>query len=137
MTFVLDASVALAWCFEDEVTPAVESLFQDVARKGALVPALWRLEVGNGLQVGVRRGRLSPSQRDRLLGVFDRLDIRTDPETDRYAWTTTVHLADRFGLTLYDASYLELAQRLTLTLATQDQALFQAAKKNGTDLYSL
>ena len=137
MSLVLDSSAVLAWCFEDETTPSIDRLLDQVTEHGAWVPALWRLEVGNGLQVGVRRQRLDSLRRDRLLAALDRLDIRTDSETDRYAWTATVHLADRFGLTLYDASYLELAQRHSLPLATLDQALVRAAKANGTELLSL
>jgi predicted nucleic acid-binding protein len=134
---VLDSSATLAWCFEDEATPAIDKLFEQVAEQGAWVPGLWRLEVGNGLQMGVRRHRLDSSRRDRLLAALAKLVIRSDPETDRYAWTTSMRLAERFGLTLYDASYLELAQRHSLPLATLDRALRRAAEANGTNLFLL
>ena len=134
MSLVLDGSAALAWCFEDEATPAIDRLFEGIALHGAVVPALWRLEVANGLQAGVRRRRLDVSRRDRLLSALDKLDIRTDPDTDRFAWTTTVSLADQFRLTLYDASYLELARRHTLPLATLDQELRRAAEHAGVGL---
>ncbi len=73
MSLGLDGSAALAWCFEDEGTPAVDSMMERVAEQGAIVPALWRLEVANGLQVAVRRGRLDPAKRDSLLSALPTL----------------------------------------------------------------
>lgn len=134
MSLVLDGSAALAWCFEDEATPAIDAVMQQVAESGAIVPALWRLEVANGLQAGLRRGRLTAPQREAMLAALADLDIATDPETDRYAWSTTLRLAERHALTLYDASYLELAQRLSLPLASLDKALRHAAGAVGITL---
>lgn len=134
MSLVLDSSLTLAWCFEDEASPAIDKMFEHIADHWAVVPALWRLEVANGLHMGVRRRRLDAARRDQLLAALAALDIRIDPETDRYAWTTTVRLADRFQLTVYDASYLELAQRLSLPLASLDQALRTAAGAVGLQL---
>ncbi len=131
MSLVLDGSAALAWCFTDEATPAIDAVMLQVARDGAIVPALWRLEVANGLQAGVRRGRMAGATRDALLVALAEMDIATDPETDRYAWTTTVRLAERHRLTIYDASYVELAQRLSLPLATLDTAMRVAARAAG------
>ena len=131
---VLDGSVTLAWCFKDERTPAIDDLLLRVAENGAVVPALWRLEVANGLLAGVRRGRLTAEIRDAFLADLGEMRIATDPETDRYAWTTTQRLAERHGLTIYDASYLELAQRLSLPLASLDQALRKAGMAAAIDL---
>jgi predicted nucleic acid-binding protein len=137
MSLVLDGSVTLAWCMEDERTPALIRLLRQVTEKGAMVPAIWRLEVANGLRTAVKRGRIDASERDGHLADFADMDIATDPETDRYAWTTTQRLAERFDLTPYDASYLELAQRLSLPLATLDKALRAAAKGAGVDVVPL
>lgn len=137
MSLVLDGSAALAWCFEDEGTPAVDSMMERVAEQGAIVPALWRLEVANGLQVAVRRGRLDPAKRDALLSALTYFDITTDAETDRHAWTATVQLAEQYKLTLYDASYLELALRQRLPLASLDKELRRAAQANGVPLLGL
>jgi predicted nucleic acid-binding protein len=131
---VLDGSAALAWCFEDEATPTIDRLFEGIALHGAVVPALWRLEVANGLQAGIRRRRLDSSRRDGLLAALAKLDIRTDPDTDRFAWTTSVSLADQYQLTLYDASYLELARRCSLPLATLDKELRRASEQAGVSL---
>lgn len=134
MSLVLDGSAALAWCFEDEGTPAVDLVMMQVVQEGAIVPALWRLEVANGLQTSIRRGRMTAEKRDALLVALGELDIVTDPETNRYAWSTTIRLAERYKLTPYDASYLELAQRLSLPLASLDKALRVAAQAVGLPL---
>lgn len=68
-------------------------------QEGAIVPALWRLEVANGLQTSIRHGRMTAEKRDALLAAFSELDIVTDPETDRCAWSTTIGLAHRYRLT--------------------------------------
>jgi predicted nucleic acid-binding protein len=131
VSVVLDASMALAWCFADERTPEVEAASTIVAEGGAIVPALWRLEVANGLQSGVRRQRLTSNSRDELLRAFGDMDIKTDTETARLAWSATLSLADRHGLSVYDACYLELATRLTLPIASLDRALRSAASQEG------
>jgi len=137
LSLVLDGSAALAWCFEDEATPAIDAMMLQVERTGAVVPAVWRLEVANGMQMGVRRKRLSATKRDVLLANLANLDITSDPETDRYAWSATLHLADRYGLSVYDASYLELARRRALPLASLDKALRAAAKAAGVEVMAL
>jgi predicted nucleic acid-binding protein len=137
VTFVLDASLALAWYFQDEATPATEMILDRVVETGAVVPALWRLELVNGLQVAVRRGRISAAYRDRSLADLAQMQIETDPETDVHAWSVTLRLADRHELTLYDAAYLELAQRRRLPLATLDQDLRRAADKLALTLLGL
>ena len=128
MSLVLDGSVVLAWCFEDERTPATRDVLDAVSSGGAVVPSLWRLEVANGLQVGVRRRRIEEWRRDALLGSLALLNIAVDVETDARAWSDTLRLADRFGLTLYDAAYLELAHRRQMPLATLDTELRAAAQ---------
>ncbi len=127
MSFVLDASLALAWYFEDEATPPTDELLDRLATKGAVVPALWRLEVGNALQMAIRRKRIDAVFRDAALEELAAMPITVDLETDAHAWTTTLRLADRFALTLYDATYLELAQRRGLALASLDKELCAAA----------
>ncbi len=134
MSLVLDSSAALAWIFGDETTEAIRDLFDQVAESGAVVPALWRLEVANSLTVAVRRGRIDASFRRAALADLALLDITADKSTDDHAWTETLELADRFGLTLYDAAYLELAQRRALPLATLDDDLRAAARVLGMQI---
>ena len=131
MSLVLDSSATLAWIYSDETTEAIRQLFDAVAENGATVPALWRLEVANSLTVAVRRGRIDADFRRAALADLSLLDITTDPYTDSLAWGETLILADRFRLTLYDAAYLELAQRRTLPLATLDEELCAAAAALG------
>lgn len=134
MSLVLDSSVTLAWLYSDEQTPAVQGVFERVVSSRAWVPSLWHLEIANSLQTAVRRGRIDAAFRDASLGDLALLNISVDPDTDRLAWSDTLALADRFQLTLYDAAYLELAQRLTLPLASLDEALRRAASSLGLAL---
>ncbi len=134
MTVVIDSSLTLTWFFEDERTDATLALLDRVQQSGAVVPSLWRLEVANALQMGIRRGRIDAAYRDASLLDLSALDIRLDAEGHDFTWSTTLRLADRFRLTLYDAAYLELAQRLGLPLATLDQALRAAAGGLGVAL---
>jgi predicted nucleic acid-binding protein len=134
MSLVLDCSATLAWVYGDETTPAICAVFEAVARRGALVPALWRLEVANVLEMGVRRKRHDAAFRDATLADLALLPIRLDPETDRHAWGATARLAARHSLTLYDAAYLELARRADLPLATLDTELRAAAIAEGVPL---
>lgn len=134
MSLVLDSSVTLAWLYSDELAPATQQVFNRVTAAGAWVPSLWRLEVANSLQTGVRRGRISAEFRDAALIDLALLNIVSDPDTDTFAWSATLRLAERCGLTLYDAAYLELAQRLNLPLATLDQELRTAGSTLGIAL---
>lgn len=131
MKLVLDCSLTLAWCFADETTPAIDALMLRAAREGAAVPAIWRLDVANGLRTAMRRGRLTMEMRDDALADLRDMIITTDPETDRFAWSTTLRLADHHNLTPYDACYLELALRLNLPIASLDRALRDAARAEG------
>ena len=137
MSLVLDASLALAWYFQDEASPATDRVLDRVVETGALVPSLWRLEIANGLQVAVRRGRISAAYRDASLSDLMQMQIVTDLETDAHAWSATLRLAEKHELTLYDAAYLELAQRRRLPLATLDRALGRSAEKLGLVILGL
>jgi predicted nucleic acid-binding protein len=131
MSIVLDGSVALAWQFEDEQTEPVLALLNRVVENGAIVPPLWRYEVANALQVSVRRRRIDARYRDSALAELTALDISIDQESETHAWSATIRLAERHRLTVYDAAYLELAERRRLTLATLDDALARAARAEG------
>lgn len=134
MICVIDASVTLSWVYSDEQSAASDALLARVADQGAVVPALWRLEIANALQVGIKRKRIDAAYRDSSIQIFLRLPIEFDLETNDYAWTTILQLADLYQLTVYDASYLELALRRTLPLATRDHELAAAATSAGVVL---
>ncbi|MCB1497184.1 MAG: type II toxin-antitoxin system VapC family toxin [Bauldia sp.] len=128
MSLVLDASIALAWVYSDERNDAVEGVLEEVLRAGASVPAIWRLDVGNSLELSVRRGRIDRTYRDAALSDLSSLNIVVDAETSQHAWSSTMALAERFGLTLYDAAYLDLAERLASPLASLDNELRAAGQ---------
>lgn len=134
MSFVLDSSATLAWIFGDESSESIDGIFDQVAEHGAIVPGLWFLEVANALTIAMRRERISVQERADALTDLGALDIAIDPETDRHAWKATLQTADRHGLTLYDAAYLELAQRKRLPLVTLDRALVRAAEASGIEV---
>jgi predicted nucleic acid-binding protein len=134
VSLVLDSSATLAWIYSDETTDAIRALFDQVADAGAVVPTLWRLEVANSMTVAIRRGRIDADFRRAALADLALLDIVVDQQTDPRAWGETLNLADRFRLTVYDAAYLELAQRRTLPLATLDDDLCVAAAALGVRL---
>lgn len=127
MSLVLDSSVTLAWLLDDEGSPAVDEALSRVTVARAWVPSIWRLEVANSLTMAVRRQRITTRFRERSLADLALLNIATDPDTDGFAWSATVALADSHRLTVYDAAYLELALRLGLPLATLDGELRKAA----------
>jgi predicted nucleic acid-binding protein len=125
---VLDASVVMAWTIPDEAQfGRATAVMQQVTGDGAVVPGLWRLEVGNALLMAERRGRLPAVQLADALRLLEALPIETDPETGLRAWTASASLARRHRLSLYDACYLELAARRGLALAGFDAALVAAA----------
>lgn len=134
MSLVLDNSVTLAWVFLEERTEAIARVFDQLVSSGAWVPSLWRLEVANVLEMSVRRGRIDAAFRNETLADFELLPIQTDPETEKYAWRSTLRLAERHRLTLYDATYLDLAMRRGLPLASLDQQLRAAAASENVAL---
>lgn len=134
MSLVLDSSVALAWVYADEPTDAVLRLFDNIRINGAWVPGLWRWEIANVLQLNVRRGRHSGDFRDGALASLALLSVKVDAEADRQAWSATLRLAERHGLTVYDAAYLEIAARRKVGLASLDRQLGAAAMKEGVQL---
>lgn len=125
---VLDCSVAVASFFQDEQTPAVLAAMRIIAADGAIVPSLWRYEVGNTLLMAERRKRIDAGYRHACLADLSVLDIRVDDEDDGRVWTAALRIAEAQGLTLYDTAYVELALRLGFRLATLDDQMRAAAK---------
>ncbi len=133
MSVVIDASVTMQWYFQDEFSSASERLLQRIVSEGAVVPSHWRLEVANSFRSAIRRKRINHEYRDQSLADLGELNIEIDGETAFQAWELTLRLADEFGLTPYDAAYLELALRRQLPLATLDRDLISAAKASGIE----
>jgi len=134
VTLVLDASMTIAWLFDDERTEAAHSVMRRVVAEGAIVPSLWRLEVANVLRNAVRRGRCNEGYVDQSLARLARLAIKGDQETDDHAWGATRTLARKEDLSLYDAAYLELAIRRRVPLASRDKTLLAAAARRKVEV---
>ena len=134
---VLDASVALAWCFSDEREAYADAVISYLKNHIAVVPALWFFEVANGIAVAERRGRIPPPEIARVINLIAPLAIRFDSDlTILHTIANVVRLAQRTKLPAYDAAYLELAIRLGLPLATVDRALRRAAIDNDVEAFS-
>lgn len=129
--FVLDCSVTMSWCFQDEARAETDALLERLRDDGAIVPQLWFWEVANVLNIAVRRGRIDAVGASAQLGVLASLPITPDPEGVAQAWRETLRLAQAEGLTVYDASYLELATRTGADLTTTDTDLRAAAVRCG------
>jgi predicted nucleic acid-binding protein len=131
MPFVLDASVAVAWCFEDETTPYTEYVLALLGSDTAHVPAIWPLEVANALLVAERRKRLEPADTVRFLELLRTLPIMVDTSHGERVFGAVLEAARAYSVTSYDAAYLELAMREGLPLAAQDTRLTAAATAAG------
>jgi predicted nucleic acid-binding protein len=132
VTFVLDASVALAWCFADEVSSATLRIRDRLATERAIVPSLWLYEVANALTVASRRGRMSAEMATDMARLLVSLPIDlAEPVRDL---TEPIHLATQHNLSAYDAAYLHLAITSELPLATLDDRLATAARAAGVHL---
>jgi predicted nucleic acid-binding protein len=103
--FVIDSSMALSWCFEDEASPKSDALFEQVRDQGAVVPELWHLEVANVLLQAERRGRITTADVSMRLDLIAELPIATDNQTTARAWHEILALARAEELTTYDAIF--------------------------------
>jgi predicted nucleic acid-binding protein len=130
--FVLDGSLTMVWCFEDEASYETDEI-QDWLAAGAraYVPTLWHLEIANVLWACERRKRIKEADSTRFLAVLAALNIVTDDQTEVQASQTTLALARRYDLSVYDAACLELTMRLGLPLGSKDEPLRRAARKVG------
>ncbi len=132
---VLDASVVIGWAYR-EAPALLDDLIRQVAEDIVYVPAHWTLEVTNTLMISERRGRIRAGEREEMLEAIRQLPINPDDETWLRAWDQIPALAVHYGLTTYDAAYLELALRLEAPLATLDQELARAARDAQVPLFS-
>ncbi|CAN5698136.1 type II toxin-antitoxin system VapC family toxin [soil metagenome] len=134
MPFVLDSSVTLTWCFEDEATEYADRVLDLFNRDSALAPAIWPLEIANALRTAERRGRLHQADSTRFAVLLDALPISVESVPLNRALGVVLDIARTYEMTSYDASYLEIAMRMGLPLATQDRRLIDAAERAGVQL---
>lgn len=129
---VLDCSATLPWVFGSEATDATDALLATVTNGAEVwVPSLWHLELANVLLSAKKRGRIDEAGITGFLTALNSFEIHVDDETVNQAWSQTLAIAESHQLTSYDASYLELALRRNLPLATLDKKLAQEAQNSG------
>ena len=129
--FIVDASIAAVWIFEDETHPIADVTLDEIRGSGdGFVPQHWHLEVRNALIVGERRGRIRSEQITQRLSFLNGLTVQTDTDANLDA---VFHLARLYNLTMHDAMYVELALRQALPLATLDRRLAQTASEAGVE----
>lgn len=130
--FVLDASATLGLVLTDEFES--EALENAIRTRPIIVPAIWPLEVVNALLMAERRKRLTGLQLREMLKQIQNLPVRVEPASLSLAMGDVLRLANRYALSLYDACYLELADRLGASMASHDKALRRAAEEQGLRL---
>ena len=121
---VIDNSVVLAWCLADEEHNVAEQAMRLTAEHGAVVPGIWRYELWNALIVNERRGRLTAEDARQTLADLAEMRIKRDGDHDE---AQLLALARQWGLSAYDAAYLEVAVRRQLAIASLDNRLVDAA----------
>ena len=131
MGFVLDASVSACWALSDEDHPVADKALDRTCSDGIIVPSLWWFEIRNLLVVAERRNRSTVARTSAFLAQIKRLELSIDRSPDE---ETIFRLARNHALTVYDASYLELAIRTGAPLATLDKRLAVAARSEGIGL---
>jgi predicted nucleic acid-binding protein len=133
--FVLDCSVVMVWCFPDEADPYGLAVLKEMPKATAAVPAIWPLEVMNALLVAERRKRIDPPGIQRFVEILNRMPVEIDPVASKDRWNDLLSLGRRHQISAYDASYLELALRERLLLATLDGSLRRAAAAVGVGVF--
>ena len=133
--FILDASVALAWCFSDESDRYADAVARKLPSIRSIVPVIWHLEISNALLVGERRGRCDQSDTSKWTAFLASLSISTEEHSGIRIFGEVLSLARAHNLSTYDAAYLELALRSDLPLATLDGRLKAAAASIGVALF--
>ena len=129
--FILDCSVTIAWCIEDEATQKTDALLERLRDFGAFVPQLWGYEFANVMLQAHKRKRLSSSQLVTVFELMEDLPITIVGETVFAAFKDIMAISQAENLTSYDSAYLALAMGKKLPLATLDKALRRACKNVG------
>ncbi|HUX67245.1 MAG TPA: type II toxin-antitoxin system VapC family toxin [Terriglobales bacterium] len=132
---VLDASIALAWCFADEASAYAEAVLAALAEREALVPAIWPLEIANALAVAERQKRIRQPDVSRYLELLNGLAIQQDALSVSESVGNVLPLARAYRLSAYDAAYLDAAIRNDAPLATLDRSLADAGRRAGAEIF--
>jgi predicted nucleic acid-binding protein len=135
MALVVDASVALAWALPDESSTYADAVLTVVERDGLRVPELWAREIANGLAVAYLRNRITATDEQAFLAALSHLRIDVEEASALTVIRNGTAAAMHYGLTAYDAAYVDLASRERLTLATLDRAMRKAAEQSGSAIF--
>ena len=135
--FVLDNSIVMSWCFQDEASKYADAVLDALEASEAIVPSIWPLEVANVLLVAEQKRRLSRADTARFVSLVRSLPIMVEDETPDRILGEILALAREYGLSSYDASYLDLAIRKSLPIATLDQDLRKAARRCRVPLWKV
>ena len=133
---MVDASTALAWCFPDESSDYADGVLIALEGRTILVPALWNLEIANAILAGERNNRLRQPEIRRFAALLEGLSLVQDQQSVGERLSNVLPLARKYGLSAYDAAYLELSIRRCAPLATLDGKLLGAARQAGVELFS-
>lgn len=132
--FVIDNSVIMTWCFKDEINKYADTILDHLEFSTAYVPLIWPLEVGNVLLIAERKKRLSEADSARFITLLTQLPIVIEQESPERMMRDILALAREHQISTYDASYLDLAMRKGLPIATLDKGLRKAAKRGKVSL---
>jgi predicted nucleic acid-binding protein len=132
--FVVDNSVVMTWCFKDETSQYADAVLDRLENHTALVPSIWPLEVGNVLLVAERRGRIGRADSARFMALLGELPIIVEQESPERMLKEIFALGRDYKLSSYDASYLDLAMKKGLPLATLDKNLLAAANQSNVSI---
>jgi predicted nucleic acid-binding protein len=127
--FIIDNSIVMAWCFEDESTPFTDAIQDRLVDNTAFVPAIWPLEMANVLLVAERKKRIRKADSDRFIALVSALPIIVETTISVQIFHDILPLARKYKLSSYDAAYLELAIHKKLPIASLDQAIVKTAKQ--------
>ena len=132
---VIDASVALAWCFPDEASDYADGVLLALENRTAIVPSIWSVEITNALLVGERRKRIQQPEVRRFVELLKALTILEDGQPFAEAMSNILPLAREYDLSAYDAAYLDMSIRQGVPLATLDAALQKASRAAGIKIF--
>jgi len=133
-TFVIDNSVVMTWCFKDEASQYADDILDILEHCTAIVPSIWPLEIGNVLLVAERAKRLSEADSIRFIALLSELPIIVDQEPPERMIKEILALAREHKLSTYDASYLDLAMKKGIPIATLDNNLITAARRSDVSI---
>ena len=134
---VIDASLALAWCFPDEASDYADGVVVALKGRTAIVPAVWSVEITNALLVGERRKRIQQPEVQRFIELLRGLSIFEDGQLFADTLSNVLPLARQYDLSAYDAAYLDVAARHAAPLATLDTALERASRSAGIKIFKI